>query len=433
MDVHISYTQFRLDNGLNVLVHRDPSIPTVAVNMWYHVGSKNERPGRTGFAHLFEHIMFEGSAHVPEGQFDVLLEAAGGENNGSTNGDRTNYWENVPPGALELALWLEADRMGWLLDTMDRGKLDTQRDVVMNERRQGFENRPYGLAMETLLAAMYPPDHPYHWPVIGSMADLEAATLDDVSAFFRTYYQPGNASLAIAGDVSVRRARELVERYFRDIPAGPPIPEVRIPDPTLASSGWGVLEDDVTLPRLYVAWHAPALYADGDAELEVLGSVLSRGKSSRLHRRLVYEEQIAQSVSAGTRSGEAGGLFVVQVTARPDVSLDLIQDVMLEELERIWTEGPDAEEVQRAVAGVETDFVGGLERVGGFGGRADRLNEYYFLAGNPGYVRQDLARYRSLDAERVRAWAARALGERERYALSVVPRGRRDLAATEGP
>jgi zinc protease len=433
VDVHIPYTQFTLANGLNVIVHRDESLPVASVNLWYHVGSKNEKPGRTGFAHLFEHIMFEGSAHVPEGDFDNLLEAAGGVNNGSTANDRTNYWENIPSNAVELALWLEADRMGFLLETMTQEKLDLQRDVVKNERRQGVDNQPYGLAFETVYENLYPADHPYHWPVIGSMDDLSAATLEDVKEFFRTYYAPNNASLAIAGDVSVSEVRRLVDKYFADIPAGPAMPAVTAPDPALARDKPLVLEDAVQLPRLYVAWHSAKGFTDEDATLDVLSAVLTDGKSSRLYKRLVYDEQIAQDVSAFQDGNELGGTFWIIATAKPDVSLERIAAVIREETTRLVADGVRVEERDRAVNGVETSFVRSLERVGGFGGKADRLNEYHFLAGTPGWVRQDLLRYQKVDGAGVVDVARRWLVGRPAVWLSVVPRGRTDLAASSSP
>ena len=425
VDVHSPYTQHTLRNGLNVLIHRDPSLPVVGVNVWYHVGSKNERPGRTGFAHLFEHIMFEGSAHVPEGEFDNLLESAGGVN----SNDRTNYWENVPSNALELALWLEADRMGFLLETMSQDKLDIQRDVVKNERRQGVENQPYGLAFETVYAHLYPADHPYHWPVIGSMDDLSAATLDDVMGFFRTWYAPNNASIAIAGDVREREVLALVERYFGDIPAGPDVPDVVVPPASLAADVPVVLEDAVPLPRLYVAWHTVEQYGPDDADLEVLASVLTDGKTSRLYERLVFDEQIAQDVGSFQNAAESAGSFWLVATARPDVSLTRIEEVVRQELARVADEGVEAREVERAVHGIETDFVRALERVGGFGGKADRLNEYHVLTGDPGFVRKDLARYHRVTPESVQDAARRYLARRPAVWLSVVPEGRPELAA----
>jgi zinc protease len=432
MDLHLSYTQFTLENGLTVVVHREPALPIVAVNLWYHVGSANERPGRTGFAHLFEHIMFEGSRHVPEGEFDTLLESVGASANGSTSTDRTNYVEEVPSNALSLALWLESDRMGWLLDTMDRSKLDIQREVVKNERRQAYENQPYGLAWETLSAALYPPEHPYHWPVIGSMEDLEAATLDDVTRFFRTYYAPNNASLVVAGDVRVDQVRALAERHFGAIPRGPDVPAVSAPDPTLRAPRVLVLEDDVQLPRLYMAWHSPAALTPGDAAMELLATVLANGRSSRLYRRLVYEEQVAQDVMAYQDEGRLGGAFHLVVTGRPEVPLSRLEAVVREELARLASEGPGDDEVASARARAEADLVRSLDRLGGFDGRADRLNRYLFHTGDPGFIRRDLARYARLTAGDLADHARSFLVERHGVTLSVVPRGRLEMAVPEG-
>jgi len=431
MRIDLPYERFVLPNGLQVLVHEDHSVPIVAVNIWYRVGSKDEKPGRTGFAHLFEHLMFEGSANAPEGVFDELLESAGGVNNGSTTPDRTNYWETVPSNALELALWLEADRMGWLLDAMTQEKLDAQRDVVKNERRQSYENRPYGLAFETLLAALYPPSHPYHWPTIGSMADLDAASLEDVRDFFRTYYAPNNASLAIAGAVSTDSVRVLVERYFGDIPRGPAVPAVDAPPAALEAAKYPVLEDRVQLPRLYMAWHTPPRFAPGDAEMDVAASVLADGKTSRLYRKLVYDLQIAQDVGAFQNSALLGSDFFIVVTARPGVSLERLENEVRTELAALARE-LRPEELTRARNKIETSFVEALERVGGFGGKADQLNTYAFYAGDPGFVVEDLQRYRSLTEDAVEAAVQRYLVAAPGVVLSVVPEGRPELAAREG-
>jgi zinc protease len=425
MDLHLPYNEFTLPNGLRVIVHEDRSVPLVAVNLWYHVGSRNERPGRTGFAHLFEHLMFEGSENVPEGRFDELLEAAGGVNNGSTSPDRTNYYETLPAHALELALWLEADRMGGLLPAMSQAKLDAQRDVVKNERRQSYENRPYGLAYETILAELYPPNHPYHWPTIGSMADLDAATLDDVLSFFRTYYAPNNASLVVAGAVSAAEVRELAEKHFGAIPRGPEVPPVAAPPAALDGDRRRVLEDAVQLPRLYMAWHSPASFAEGDAELDVAATILADGKASRLHRRLVYELQIAQSVQAFQNGGQLGSSFFIVVTARPDVPLSRIEQEVRDELAAV-ARGVEAREVERARNKIETSFVDGLQDVGG---RADRLNLYAFYTGDPGFVVRDLARYRAVTAKSVSDAVRTYVAEAPAVILSVVPKGRTELAA----
>lgn len=428
MDVRIPHRRFALDNGLTLLVHEDRSLPLLGVNLWYRVGSANETPGKTGFAHLFEHLMFEGSAHVPPGGFDRLLEAAGGSNNGSTASDRTNYWINAPSNALELALWLESDRMGWLLEAMTQDKLDVQRDVVMNERRQSYENRPYGLAWETLLGNLYPLGHPYHHPVIGSMEDLEAASLEDVGRFFRTYYAPSNASLAIAGDVDADRVHDLVRRWFGALPAGPSVPPIEVPSSPPLGERRLVLEDRVQLPRLYLAWRSSPHYTDEDAALELLAAVLAEGKGARLTRRLVYEEQVAQEVSA-YQGGEAlAGTFELVVTGKPEARLGELETAVYEELDRIVRDGVTAAEIERAVTQVEAGFVQALERVGGFGGKADRLNEYSVFTGDPGYAAADLARFRRATPEAVAA-LARRLDRASGVTLSVVPMGRRDLAA----
>ncbi len=429
MELSLPYTEFTLPNGLHVIVHEDHSVPIASVNLWYRVGSANELPGRTGFAHLFEHLMFEGSANVPEGEFDNLLESAGGINNGSTNSDRTNYWETVPSNALELALWLEADRMGGLLQAMTQEKLDAQRSVVQNERRQSYENRPYGLAWETILAELYPPTHPYSWPTIGSMADLDAASMEDVSQFFRTYYAPNNAILAVAGDVTVDRVRALVERHFAHIEQGPPVPPIQTAPAPLNADRRRVLEDDVTLPRLYMAWHSPAYFAPGDAEMDVVASVLADGKTSRLYRRLVYDRQTAQDVSAFQSSGQLGSSFWIVVTARPGVDLDEMETAVREEVARLAEEGPTQREVDRSVNGIETGFVDALRTVGGFGGKADRLNLYQFYVGDAGFVENDLARYSAITTEALRERVRQHLATQSGVILSVVPRGQPGLAA----
>src|SRR5437879_535983 len=296
--IEVKYTQFTLPNGLRVILHEDHSVPLVTVNMWYHVGSARERPGRTGFAHLFEHLMFMGSGHVKPGEFDQWLEAAGGDNNGSTNNDRTNYWINVPANSLELALFLESDRMGYLLDSMTPKTVDAQRDVVKNERRQSVENRPYGSAEVVLGEMLYPPGHPYHWPVIGYMEDLTAASYEDVVAFFKTYYAPANASLVVAGDIDPAATRKLVEKWFADIKPRPAPEPTTIPGVALTGVQKKTITDRVQLPRLYLAWLTPPHLAPGDAEMDMVADVLAGGKNSRLYKRLVYDMQIAQDVSA---------------------------------------------------------------------------------------------------------------------------------------
>ncbi len=419
-----------LDNGLQVIVHEDRHCPIVAVNLWYHVGSKNERPGRTGFAHLFEHLMFEGSAHHPGSYFRPLQEA-GAALNGSTSNDRTNYWEVVPRGALERALWMESDRMGHLLPALTQEKLDNQRDVVLNERRQRYENQPYGLASLVQYAAHYPPDHPYHWPVIGSVEDLRAADLDHVRAFFAAYYHPANASLVVAGDVAVDEAIERVEAHFGDIPAGsPPAPVVPPAVDPRARSASLRLEDRVELPRLYLTWMSPPLYAENDAELDLASGILSGGKSSRLYRALLHDRQLATDVSAHQYSQELAGMFGIVATAAPDQALDELDRVIGAEVGRLAAEGPTDDELERVRQQVEADFARRRESIGGFGGRSDLLNTYNVLAGTPDYLAQDVARYARATREGVAAAVARWLDPAARIALSIVPAGAADRALT---
>ena len=414
-------TQFQLPNGLNVILHRDASVPVVAVNLWYHVGSGHERPGRTGFAHLFEHVMFEGSTHVPEGAFDQWLEAAGANNNGSTSVDRTNYYIDLPANALDLALFLESDRMGFLLDDKAPDKINGQRDVVKNEKRQGVDNQPYGQAFIELPALLYPAGHPYSWSTIGSMEDLSAARFEDVARFFRTYYVPNNASLVIAGDINIEETKKLVEKWFSDVPRGKPVPALSPPAAVLDGVRRKTITDRVQLPRLYLGWHTPAHLKPGDATLDIVANLLSGGKNSRLYRRLVYDLQIAQDVSAYQQSQALGSNFFIIATARPGQTLDKLQAVIDEELDKLRQTAPDAREMTRALNQIEANFYRAMERVGGFGGKADQLNAYYKAAGTPDYFARDLARYQAVSAADVSAAVQRYLPTDRRVELSVVP------------
>jgi zinc protease len=421
--MEIPFTAHQLDNGLDVLVHEDHDCPIVAVNVWYHVGSKNETPGRTGFAHLFEHLMFEGSQHYDRGFFHPLQEA-GASLNGSTNADRTNYWEVVPKNALELALWMESDRMGYLLPALTAAKFDNQRDVVLNERRQNYENRPYGLAGMALMAALYPPEHPYHWLTIGAAEDLRAAKLEDVKAFFQSYYRPGNASIAVAGDVDTTEVLVLVDDYFGEIDGGeapafkpprvsPPAGEIRL-----------LHEDRVELPRLYLAWLSPALFGEDDAELDLVADLLSSGKTSRLYRSLVYEQRIATEIAASQNSREAGGFFQVAATAAPGRTLAELDRAITAEIDAIAAKGPLEAEMERALAQAEAHFIYRLQTVGGFGGKSDQLNAYNMFLGDPGFFQRDLDRYRTVTPDALKRATADWLQPNRRVALSVVPRGR---------
>lgn len=426
-EVSIPFTEFTLPNGLRVLVNEDHSVPVVAVNVWYHVGSGYEQLGKTGFAHLFEHIMFEGSRNVPEGDFDNLLEAAGAVNNGSTNPDRTNYYEVLPSNALELALWLEADRMGGLLETMGQSKLDIQRDVVKNERRQSYENRPYGMFWETAAGALYPKGHPYSWSTIGSMADLSAASLEDVEGFFRQFYVPNNATLAISGDVEPARMRALAERYFGWIPRGAEVTPPRIPVPPIPGTRHITLEDRVTLPQVNLIWRTVPAYAEGDVAALALAQLLTAGKNSRLYKRLVYDEQIAQDVSAFNDAQLLSGDFYLRITGRDGVAGGRLESAALEEVRRLATTAPSAEELRRVTNDLETAFVTSLETTAG---KADQLNHYQYYTGDPGYASRHLARLRALTPADVQRAAAQYLDGANRIVISIVPQGKTELAAT---
>jgi zinc protease len=425
--MNIAFSKHTLGNGLDVLLHEDRSCPIVAVNLWYHVGSKNETPGRTGFAHLFEHLMFEGSKHHDKGYFPPL-QGAGGSLNGSTNADRTNYWEVVPSNALELALWMESDRMGYLLPALTEAKFSNQRDVVLNERRQNYENRPYGLASMAVLAALFPPNHPYHWSTIGEIADLHAARIGEVREFFGAYYHPANASLSVAGDIDPAEALDLVAAHFDDLPPGPAVAPVTPMPPVLLDETRLHLEDRVELPRLYLAWLSPAMFEADDADLDLAADILANGKTSRLYRRLVYEHRIATDVSAAQNSREVAGFVQIAATAAPGHGLRELEQAIVEEVRRVADEGPTEDEIERCRVQAEAQFMFRLQSVGGFGGKSDQLNAYNVFVGEPGYFDQDLRRYQDVTPRSLARAVARHMDHRRRVTLSVVPRGRVDLA-----
>src|SRR5215471_17135405 len=420
--IDVTYTQFDLPNGLHVILHEDHTVPLVTVNLWYHVGSAREKTGRTGFAHLFEHLMFMGSKHVPYGEFDKLLEAAGGTNNASTAEDRTNYYIDIPSNALDLALFLESDRMGTLLDAMSPKTVDAQRDVVKNERRESYENVPYGMASIEIAQMLYPKGHPYSWPTIGYMEDLTAASYEDVVQFFKTYYQPANASLVIAGDIDPAKARASVEKWFSDVPAGTAhVGPIDYPHPDLQDVKKKTIQDRVQLPRLYLTWITPAHLAPGDAELDVLSQLLAGGKNARLYKRLVYDLQIAQDVSAFQASKALNSEYQIVVTARPDASIDRIRAIVDEELAKIQKAPAEEREFRRAINQIESSFYDRMERVGDYGGVADQMNSYYEAAGNPAYFNEDLSRYRALQPDDITAAAQKFLPLTRRVELVVEP------------
>jgi zinc protease len=413
----IAFEKFVLPNGLTVIFHEDRSSPLVAVNIWYHVGSKDEEPGRTGFAHLFEHLMFMGSKNAPYPSFDSIMESWGGHNNGTTSNDRTNYYEIGPTNLLETCLWLEADRLATLADVITDEELERQRKVVQNERRQSYENRPYGQSELVIPDAMYTPDHPYHWPTIGSHADLEAAGVADVRAFFERYYLPSNASLVVAGDFDFAAGRALVEKYFGWIPKRP-APSRRTPPPAVLDASREItLTDRVQLPRLRLCWHSPPLFARGDADLDLAAQILGGGKSSRLYKSLVFERRLAQDAFAYQSSQMLGSLFHVGVTAKPGVTLDQIQQAVDEELQSFATKGPTDAEVERARNSHLADYYKSLDHLQT---RADILNHYEHLFGDPDGVERDLTRYETANGSSVRGELAATI-VRSRLALRTVP------------
>ena len=421
----IPHETFQLPNGLTVLLAQDRTVPTVAVDVWYHVGSKNESTGRTGFAHLFEHVMFTGSGHIAYGVHDRLTMGVGGSNNGSTSNDRTNYYEVVPSNYLQTALWLEADRMGWLLDSLDAAKFTAQRLVVQNERRQGVDNQPYGLVGEIMWSAMFPTGHPYSWPVIAFMRDLEAATVDDVKQFFRLWYAPNNATIAIVGDFEPDSAKAWVRRYFADVPQGPMLKRAPVPPASLAAAKRLVHEDRVQVPRLYLRW--PTVddrHADRHA-LQLLGSILAGPRTARLTKALVYDQQAAASVSAGQASFEDVGFFSVTVTPRPNNALTALEASVDSIVARMKTDGPTADELTRAKAGMQYDLVSSLESPLG---KAEMLLDGQVFHGDPNRFQKDLAGLQAVTADDVRRVANTYLTDK-RIVLSVVPMGKPEMAA----
>lgn len=420
--MHIPIETFQLDNGLTVVLSEDHTAPIVAVNLWYHVGSANERPGRTGFAHLFEHMLFQGSANVGSNEHFELIQRAGGTLNGSTWLDRTNYYETVPSNQLETALWLEADRMGYLLPAMTQQKLDTQRDVVQNERRWSMDNQPYGTWWERLPALCFPPGHPFHHSLIGSMADLDAASLEDIAQFFSTYYTPDNAVLSIAGDFDAATARQMVERHFGPIQRGtgrPPLPDMSVP-PTFGGLRREVVADDVMLPRLFVASRSPVFGSDAYYAASVCGAILGLKKGSRLFRTLVREQEVAAEVSAFTYDLTKGGdLLVIDVLARPETSPEQLETHVHDQLDRLVSEGVTESEVDRAIALIETDLVVALQSAGD---RADRLSLFATYFGGAELINVQTEKYHQVSIADVNAFIAERLVPANRASLLYVPR-----------
>lgn len=427
-DINIPYQKFTLDNGLTVLVHEDHKAPIVAVNVWYHVGSKNEKPGKTGFAHLFEHLMFGGSEHAPGRYIDAMERIGATDLNGTTNSDRTNYFENVPTSALDYALWMESDRMGHLLGALDQKTLDLQRGVVQNEKRQG-ENEPYNIADELITKNTYPAGHPYSWTVIGEMADLDVASMKDVQEWFKTYYGPSNAVIVLAGDIDLATAKEKLQKYFGDIPPGPPVVRQQVWIARRTGTHRHVAQDRVPQARLYMVWNVPQ-YGSADADyLGLVGRCLSQGKTSRFYKRLVYDDQIATSVDAHLDAQEIAGQFYIVASVRPDKDLALVEKEVDEELSRFLNEGPTADELQRAQMQYEASLIRGLERIGGFGGKSDHLAKNETFLGNPDAYKLSLQRVREATLGDLKGAARRWLADGA-FVLEVQPFPKLKAAST---
>ncbi len=421
----LPFTQYTLSNGLTVILHQDETTPVAALMMMYHVGSKNEKPGRTGFAHLFEHIMFKGSAHVADGEHFKLLQEVGANINGSTTEDRTNYFEVVPANQLELAIYLESDRMGYLLDAVNQQKLDNQRDVVKNERRQNYDNQPYGTAYEKIAKALYPPDHPYSWPVIGSMADLSAAALEDVKEFFRTYYAPNNAVVVITGNFDEQQVRGWLEKYFGPIPRGKAFDRPKAWPVSLPADKRMVFEDRVQLPRLYMTWPSARMQTREDAVLDVLSDILGSGKNSRLYKAMVYEQQIAQSVSCNQGGSEIAGEFQITVTAKPGKTLADMEAAVNAQIQNVLRDGVTQREIETALNNLESRRINGIATALG---QASVLATYFTLTGDAGNFNRQPERYKDITPAEVQA-LAKAVLTSHKVVLSIVPEGKTELSA----
>lgn len=415
----INYNKYRLSNGLEVILCQDNSLPIVSVNLWYKVGSANESQGKTGFAHLFEHMMFQGSENVEKEMHFKHIQEAGGSLNGSTSLDKTNYFETLPSNNLELALWLESDRMGFMLPGLTQEKLDNQKSVVMNERRQRYDNQPYGRAWEILFSNLFPKDHPYHWPTIGWMEDIEKFELDDVKNFFRKYYSPSNASLAIGGDIDFEHAKNAVDKFFADIPKGNSIPKVNIPGFTFNDTKQIFHEDNIQLPRLYLAWHSDKIYGENDSALDILSDILATSKNSRLHKSLVHEKELAQDVSSFQYSGKYAGMFFVVATAKPGINLYSLREEIFKEIKKVDENGITGEELIRAINGVKSSFIFSLQHLESM---TNQINHYNFYKDEPNFFTEDLKRYETLTCGKVREQVKLYL-DKPFVELHIVPQG----------
>lgn len=415
---NLTYTKTKLKNGLEVILHKDSSLPLVAVNIWYKVGSANEREGKTGLAHLFEHMMFQGSENVPKEMHFKYIQEAGGILNGSTSFDRTNYYEKLPSNAIEIPLWLESDRMGFLLNALDEKKLENQKSVVINERLERYDNQPYGLAWEITVKNLFPKNHPYSWPTIGIKEDIESFTLDDVKNFFKSFYSPSNATLVVAGDINESETLQLIEKYFAEIPSYETPASPIAPDFRLNENIYIEHKDNVQLPRLYLAFPTVKSYEPKDAELEVLSDILSGSKNSRLNKRLVFDEQIAQDVSAFQFSGKYGGMFMIISTAKPGVGISDLKKKIFEELSLISSNGISEKELTKTRNGIKSNFISAMQNLDNI---ADHLNHYNFYLNEPNSFEWDLNRYMLIQTYDVKS-VCNELLNKNYLELNIIPK-----------
>ena len=416
--LNIKYEKHTLENGLEVVLYQDKSLPIVSVNLWYKVGSANETNGKTGFAHLFEHMMFQGSKNVPKEMHFKFIEEAGGNLNGSTSFDRTNYYETLPSNSLELALWLESDRMGFLLEALTQDKLDNQKDVVMNERRQRYDNQPYGLSWELIFSHLFPENHPYHWPTIGWMEDIEKFELSDVREFFKTYYSPNNASLVVGGDIEYDSALELVKMYFDEIPIGKPISDISVPHVKLNENKKIVHKDNVQLSKLYLTWETTKLYDTDDATLDILSDVLTGSKNGRLFKSLVFDKQIAQDVSSFQYSADITGMFIIIATAKPGVSLAALKTEIETEINKIIEDGITNKEFERSINTVKSSFIYSLQNLNSI---VNQINNYNSNLGEPNSFIYDLSRFQKINTDEIKGIAKKYL-KNHFVELHIVPK-----------
>jgi len=415
--LNINYEKYKLQNGLEVILYQDSSLPVVAANIWYKVGSANEKRGKTGIAHLFEHMMFQGSVNVPKEKHFKYIQEAGGSLNGSTSLDRTNYFEKVPSNFLELILWLESDRMGFFIPALSQEKLSNQIDVVKNERLERYDNQPYGLAWEILISNLYPNDHPYSWSTIGSIEDITSFTLEDVSSFFEKYYSPSNASLVIAGDFDKAQAKDLAAKYFNDIPGKNHIANNNSGEGKLTENKFIVHKDNVQLERIYLAWHTAKAYSADDSSLEILADVLTGSKNARLYKDIVFENEIAQDITAYQFSGKLAGSFIIIATAKPGVKLGEVKEKIFAELKNIAVNGAAEKELRRSKNGIKSSFIYSMQNIDSL---ADQLNSYNFYLGEPSSFNFDLSRYENVQSENIKSVVEKYL-TKPYVELHVVP------------